>query len=84
MKVVIWTKDECPHCVSAKAFLKQNNIHFEERVLGGNYTREQFFEANHGAKTVPQIYIQDTHIGGYQDLLNYIEDTGFNNTGWSL
>lgn len=84
MKAIVWSKTKCPYCVAAKNLLTKLNVPFEERIIGEGYTREQFFEANPGATTVPQIYLQNEHIGGYDKLLEYIENTGFNGTGHTL
>jgi glutaredoxin len=84
MNVIVWSKLNCPYCVSAKELLTRLNVKFEERVVGVDYTKEQFFEANPGATTVPQIYIQNEHIGGYDRLVEYVENTGFNGTGHTL
>jgi glutaredoxin len=37
-----------------------------------------------GAKTFPQIKINGHNIGGYDKLGNYLEETGYNGTGWTL
>jgi glutaredoxin len=84
MQAIVWSKTQCPYCVAAKDLLTKLNVDFEERIVGQDYTREQFFESNPGARTVPQIYIQGDLIGGYDDLLSYIENTGFNGTGYTL
>lgn len=84
MKIVIWSKPNCPYCVAAKELIDSFNLVYEEKVIGDGYTREEFFEANPGAKTVPQIYIQGTHVGGYDKLVEYVETTGFNGTGHTL
>lgn len=81
MKAVVWSKNYCPYCVAAKDLLSDMGVEIEERRVGDGYTREQFMESNPGKRTVPQIYIEGDHIGGYDDLLKYIETTGFNGTG---
>jgi glutaredoxin 3 len=53
----------------AKALLNQNNIPFEERKIGDGYTREDLLEAVPNAKSVPQIFLDDKLVGGYQELL---------------
>ena len=67
-KNIIWTKSHCPFCDMAKQLLTKNNIQFEERNIGSNYTREQLLEAIPTAKTVPQIILNGEHIGGYAEL----------------
>lgn len=84
MKVTVWSKDNCVYCDAAKELLEGRNIQFEERKIGEGYTREQFFESNPGCTTLPQIYIHNTHIGGYEDLLTYIDETSFSGSGDTL
>lgn len=67
-KAVVWTKDSCPHCVSAKQLLSIKGYEIEERVIGKDWTREQLLEAVPTARTVPQIFINDELIGGFTDL----------------
>jgi glutaredoxin 3 len=52
----------------AKALLNQKNIPFEERKIGDGYTREELLEAVPSARTVPQIFLDDELIGGYNEL----------------
>ena len=68
MKAVVWSKDSCPFCDQAKALLKMKGIEFEERKVGGDWTKEQLLEAVPTARTVPQIFLDDQHIGGFQEL----------------
>lgn len=82
MPVLVLTKDACPYCDMAKTFLKKYNIEFETRNLGTDLTREELLEMCPGARTMPQIIIGSAVIGGYTELIKYVEDTGFNGTGW--
>jgi glutaredoxin 3 len=84
MKATIWSKYQCPYCDQAKALLTQKGIEFEERKIGDGYTKEDLLEAVPTARTVPQIFLGEKHIGGYTDLVKYIEETGFNGTGHTL
>jgi len=68
MKVVVWSKDNCPYCDQAKALLKQKNIDFEERRIGSGWSKEQLLEHIPMARTVPQIVINGDVIGGFTDL----------------
>ena len=68
MKAVVWSKDSCPFCDQAKALLKMKGIEFEERKVGGDWTKEQLLEAVPTARTVPQIFLDEKHIGGFQEL----------------
>ena len=84
MKATVWSKYQCPYCDQAKALLTQKGIEFEERKIGDGYTKEDLLEAVPTARTVPQIFLGEKHIGGYTDLVKYIEETGFNGTGHTL
>lgn len=68
MKVVIWSKNGCTYCEKAKALLKSKEIAYEERNINTSWTKEQLLEAVPNARTVPQIFIDDELIGGFDDL----------------
>jgi glutaredoxin 3 len=80
--VIIWSKYNCPYCDQAKALLKDRRIPFEERKIGDGYTKEELLEAVPNARTVPQIIINGTSIGGFTELRKYIDETGFNGSGY--
>lgn len=73
MKAVVWSKDHCPFCDQAKALLKQKGIEFEEKKIGHGYTREQLLEAVPDARTVPQIFLDETLIGGFTELRKHLQ-----------
>jgi len=81
--VEIISKDNCPYCVKAKQLLEKLNIEFVEKKVGKDITREELLERVPNARSVPQIFINNENIGGYQELASYIENTGFNGTGFS-
>lgn len=84
MSVVVWSKYNCTYCDQAKALLQQKGIRYEEKKIGDGYTKEELLEEIPTARSVPQVLINGTLIGGYQDLVKYIDETGFNGTGYSL
>ena len=70
MKVAIYTKNNCIWCDRAKLLLDSKDIEFKEIDLSDDQTREKFYNSiGENVKTVPQIYIDDLRIGGYQDLV---------------
>lgn len=69
MNIVIYTTSTCPYCVAAKQWLTANNYDFNEVSLNDPQLRAEFKEKNPTLKTVPQIFADDKHIGGYQDLV---------------
>ena len=75
-KVVIYTGPSCPYCVAAKTLLKNKNISFEEINLGEQPDKmNEMLQKSGGRRTVPQIFIGETHIGG-SDELHTLEKAG--------
>ena len=68
MKAIVWSKNQCPYCDQAKALLKSRNIEFEERNVSQDWTREQLLEAVPNARTVPQIFLDEELVGGFNEL----------------
>jgi glutaredoxin len=68
MKAIVWSKDACPYCDQAKALLKMKGIEFEEKKVGGGYSKEDLLEAVPNARTVPQIFLDEELIGGFNEL----------------
>lgn len=68
MRAIVWSKDNCPYCVQAKALLNQKNIQFEERKIGDGWTKEQLLESVPNARTVPQIFLDGELVGGFTEL----------------
>jgi len=48
--------------------LEQQGIDYEEKKIGVDYTREQLLEAVPTARTVPQIFLDGSHVGGFSEL----------------
>ena len=71
---IVWSKDQCPYCDQAKALLKSRGIEYEERNVSQDWTREQLLEAVPTARTIPQIFINDQYIGGYDKLVEWIDN----------
>ena len=68
MKAIVWSKDQCPYCDQAKNLLKMKGIEFEERNVSHNWTREQLLEAVPTARSVPQIFLDEEYVGGFNEL----------------
>lgn len=68
--VTIYTKAYCPYCVRAVALLNSKRVQFQEfRIDVQPELRPQMIEKAGGRSTVPQIFINDQHIGGCDDLV---------------
>ena len=68
-KVVIYTGDLCIHCNWAIDLLNRKNIEFTEYNIAQDIEkREEMLKKSNGAKTVPQIFIGEHHVGGNVEL----------------
>jgi glutaredoxin 3 len=68
-KVVIYTGDLCVHCDWAIDLLNRKKIEFTEyNVAKDVEKREEMLRKSNGARTVPQIFIGDHHVGGNREL----------------
>ena len=68
-KVVIYTGDLCIHCDWAIDLFNKKKIEFTEYDVARDVTkREEMLKKSNGARTVPQIFIGDHHVGGNKEL----------------
>lgn len=69
-KVEVYTKGYCPYCHKAKALLGSKGVDFIEYPIDKQpELRDVMIERANGGYTVPQIFIDDQHIGGCDDLV---------------
>jgi len=68
-KVEIYSKSWCPFCARAKEFLDRKGVSYEEIDVTTDSVRELEMVIRSGRHTVPQIFIDDHHLGGSDDLL---------------
>ena len=69
INIDIYTSRSCPYCIRAKSLLKSKGVLFNELEVDGQ--PELIAEAvkrSDGMRTVPQIFIENYHVGGYDDL----------------
>ena len=68
-KVELYTKGYCPYCRRAKALLSEKGVDFIEYPIDQQpELRDEMIERANGGYTVPQIFINDQHIGGCDDM----------------
>jgi len=68
-KVRIYTTPLCPYCVRAKSLLRKKGAEYEEiDVFMNQKARDEMESKARGRRTVPQIFIGETHVGGCDDL----------------
>ena len=75
-KVEIYTWSTCPFCIRAKDLLSDKKIEFIEYSIDGDEAaRAKMSKRANGRRSVPQIFINDRHIGGCDDMYE-LEESG--------
>jgi len=70
-KITIYTKDYCPYCTKAKGLLQRKGVSdaiVEIDITHDENLQQEMITKSGGRRTVPQIFIGDTHVGGCDDL----------------
>ncbi|MET3928086.1 glutaredoxin 3 [Devosia sp. 2618] len=67
-RIEIYTTPTCPYCHAAKALLADKGADYTEITVLDPDLREKMTERANGRRTVPQIFIGETHVGGYDDM----------------
>lgn len=67
-KITVYTTSYCPYCDAAKSFFQRKNLPFTE-IDVSDHAKKAELKARTGWRTVPQIFIGDEMIGGYQELM---------------
>jgi len=71
----IYTKTTCSYCVKAKELLNSKNLEYIEKNIENLEYRTELLNIYPSVKTVPQIYLDDSLIGGYDSLLEHFKQT---------
>lgn len=66
--ITLYTTTYCPYCVKAKELLKKKDVQWTEISAEDDAVREEMIKKSGGRRTVPQIFIGETHVGGCDDL----------------
>lgn len=67
-KIEIYTTGLCGYCFAAKRLLDSKSVEYNEVRVDKLPDRRQEMEERSGRRTVPQIFIEEVHVGGYDDL----------------
>ena len=77
MEITVYSKPACGYCDKAKALLTRLGYTYTEKVVTKDISLEELFEElGKQVRTIPQIVIEDKHIGGYNELTEYFADQG--------
>ena len=67
--IIVYTGPFCNFCDAAKRLLKRNGLSFSEiDVSSGEKIKEEMIKKSNGQRTIPQIFFDDYHVGGYTEL----------------
>ena len=67
--IIVYSGPMCGYCDAAKRLLTRNNLSYTEiDVSLKDGLREEMIKKSNGRRTVPQIFIEEKHIGGYEEL----------------
>ena len=68
-KILMYSGPMCNFCEAAKRLLDRNNLKYEViDISSGDGIREEMINKSNGKRTIPQIFFNDYHVGGYQEL----------------
>ncbi len=73
-KVIIYSTRICPYCVRAKNFFDKKNINYTEIMIDQDPSLITEMVEKSGRQSVPQIFIDDYHVGGFDDLVEHDMD----------
>ena len=66
--VLVYSTRICPYCMLAKRLLGGKGVAYQEVLVDGDDVRRDEMMRRSGRRTVPQIFVGDTHVGGYEEL----------------
>jgi len=79
-KVEIYSTTYCPYCDKAKKLLDDKNVPYKEFIVDIDTAKmDEMLSRANGRKTVPQIFINNNHIGGFDDLKALDDNNKLNN-----
>ena len=77
-KIEIYTRDFCGFCATAKQLLEQEGLDYQEyNIWRENDKKDEMLSRANGQTTVPQIFINDHHLGGCDDLMASLKNGTF-------
>ena len=84
--ITIYGKTNCGFCTKAKDLVESRKLKYEYKDVGiGQDTLAELqAKVPMPVRSVPQIFVRDEYVGGYSDLIKYLESTNYNGTGESL
>ena len=75
-QVTVYSKDYCPYCKFAKALLEDQGIDYAEIDVSRDAGKLAEMIERSNRRTVPQIFFDAVHVGGFEDLVSYLKLRG--------
>lgn len=74
MKFTIYSKESCPYCSKIKQVMEMAKLSHVIYTLDTDFTREQFYSEFGEGSTFPQVILNDQHLGGCSDTVQYLKE----------
>ena len=74
MNFTVYSKDNCPYCYKVKQVLELTGSSYVVYNLGEHFSREEFYAEFGDGSTFPQVIVDDRHIGGCTDTVQYLKE----------
>tara|TARA_Y100000022_G_scaffold125254_1_gene108475 strand:+ start:1439 stop:1702 length:264 start_codon:yes stop_codon:yes gene_type:complete len=76
--IIVYSSNFCHYCVQAKKLLERLNLSYKEiNIQNFPEKREEMLSKSNGKRTVPQIFVNDYHVGGYDELNSLVQKGEF-------
>ena len=74
MKFTVYSKEGCPYCTKIEQVLQLSGLRYVNYKLNTDFTREEFYAEFGQGSTFPQVIVEDRHIGGCTDTVQYLKE----------
>ena len=74
MKFTVYSKDGCPYCTKVQQVLELAGLEHVVYKLNNDFTRDEFYAEFGQGSTFPQVIVDDRHLGGCQDTVQYLKE----------
>ena len=74
MKFTVYSKDGCPYCSKIEQVLRLTKLDHVVYKLGEHFTKDQFYNEFGEGSTFPQVVLNDQHLGGCTDTVQYLKE----------
>tara|TARA_B100000902_G_C27105791_1_gene811075 strand:- start:170 stop:433 length:264 start_codon:yes stop_codon:yes gene_type:complete len=76
--IIVYSSNFCHYCVKAKKLLERLNLSYQEiNIQNFPEKRDEMLSKSNGKRTVPQIFVNDYHVGGYDELNSLVQKGEF-------